>query len=60
MAVEKVWKLKQADDAIVNTIAQSIKIHPSLCRLLALRGITDYNSSKDFFRPVIDHLHDPS
>lgn len=59
MAVEKVWKLKQADNAIVDIIAQSIKIHPSLCRLLALRGITDYNSSKDFFRPVIEHLHDP-
>ena len=59
MAVEKVWKLKQADNAIVDIIAQSIKIHPSLCRLLALRGITDYDSSKDFFRPLMQHLHDP-
>lgn len=59
MAVEKVWKVKQADNAIVNTIANSIKIHPALCRLLALRGITDYDSSKDFFRPVMQHLHDP-
>ncbi|PSK94917.1 single-stranded-DNA-specific exonuclease RecJ [Taibaiella chishuiensis] len=59
MAVEKVWKIKHADQAIVDNIAQSIKIHPALCRLLALRGMTDYDSSKDFFRPVMQHLHDP-
>lgn len=55
----KVWKLKEADEGVITTIAEGLKIHPVLCRVLALRGITDYDSAKLFFRPSFDHLHDP-
>ena len=30
-----------------------------LCQLLALREINDYNSAFHFFRPLLEHLHDP-
>jgi single-stranded-DNA-specific exonuclease len=30
-----------------------------LCELLVQRGITDFNEAKRFFRPSIQHLHDP-
>ena len=27
--------------------------------MLVQRGITNYDEAKDFFRPSLDHLHDP-
>jgi len=36
-----------------------LKIHPVLCRLLVNRGIYTYNEAKLFFRPRLEHLHDP-
>lgn len=55
----KIWKIKQADEQITDAIAEALKIHPAICKLLALRGIKDYESAKSFFRPSLSHLHDP-
>lgn len=57
--MNKIWKLKPVDETVADTIAQALKVHPSICKLLALRGISDYDSAKYFFRPVITDLHDP-
>ena len=59
MTVPKTWKIKQADDLIAGEIEKALKIHPAICRLLALRGISGYDSAKFFFRPSIKDLHDP-
>jgi single-stranded-DNA-specific exonuclease len=59
MALTKKWKLKQTDETIVQNIAEALHIHPALCRMLALRGITGYNDAKAFFRPSLNDLHDP-
>ncbi len=56
---EKRWTLKPAKEETVKTIAQALNIHPALCRILALRGISDFDSAKSFFRPELWHLHDP-
>ncbi|WP_118950817.1 single-stranded-DNA-specific exonuclease RecJ [Taibaiella helva] len=55
----KIWKLKQVDETAVARIEKDLRIHPALCRLLALRGIRDYDSAKAFFRPSLAHLADP-
>jgi len=55
----KIWKLKLVDESVAEKITEALKIHPSICRLLALRGISDYDSAKFFFRPSIMDLHDP-
>ena len=55
----KIWKIKQADEQITGAIAEALKIHTVICKLLALRGIKDYESAKSFFRPSLSHLHDP-
>lgn len=34
-------------------------IHPVLCSILAQRGVSDFDSSKAFFRPDLGQLHDP-
>jgi single-stranded-DNA-specific exonuclease len=59
MKPEKRWTLKPAEQETVKTIFEALNIHPALCRILALRGITDFDSSKAFFRPELSHLHDP-
>jgi single-stranded-DNA-specific exonuclease len=56
---QKRWTLKQADEAKVAELQQSLKIHPALCRLLVERGIESFDSSKSFFVPELSALHDP-
>jgi len=59
MTYEKRWTLKPADDKHVQALQESLRIHPALCRLLAVRGVDSYDSAKTFFRPELSHLHDP-
>ncbi|MCW3125196.1 MAG: recJ [Bacteroidetes bacterium] len=57
--LEKRWSLRTADENKVADLYQSLKVHPALCRILALRGIETYDEAKAFFRPSLDSLHDP-
>src|SRR3569832_984732 len=59
MRLEKRWTLKTASEKHIQQLSEDLKIHPALCRLLAVRGITDYASAKAFFRPTLEQLHDP-
>jgi single-stranded-DNA-specific exonuclease len=59
MKPDKRWKLKTADEDVVNRLGEALNINPAVCRLLAIRGITDYESARLFFRPELSHLHDP-
>lgn len=59
MRPEKRWTLKPVNTEDVNCLQDGLKIHPALCRLLAVRGIRNYDESKTFFRPDISYLHDP-
>jgi single-stranded-DNA-specific exonuclease len=53
-------KLKQLANAHeVNTIASAINIDRVNATLLVQRGIHDFNSAKEFFRPSLDSLHNP-
>ncbi len=55
----KRWALKPADKQIVEQLCKVLNIHPALCRLLTIRGIDDYESARNFFRPDMKLLHDP-
>lgn len=55
----KLWKLKQVDEAVALTIEKALNIHPAICKLLAIRGISSYDSAKFFFRPSMNDLLDP-
>jgi single-stranded-DNA-specific exonuclease len=57
--MEKRWNLISADSATVRALQDALKIHPILCELLVQRGISDFDAAKQFFRPSLDHLHDP-
>jgi single-stranded-DNA-specific exonuclease len=58
--MEKRWVLKaQGCPVAIETLAAELKINPILIRLLVQRGITTYDDARNFFRPSLDHLHDP-
>jgi len=66
MKPDKRWTIKKVpviktgtEDQIIDHLHEALHIHPAICRLLALRGIQDYESARLFFRPELPHLHDP-
>src|SRR5580700_1756648 len=59
MKPDKRWTLRPADDEVVNRLCDELHVNPAICRILALRGVTDYKSAKLFFRPELSQLHDP-
>jgi single-stranded-DNA-specific exonuclease len=59
-AMEKNWILKsQGDGPQVDGIAGALNISKSLATLLVQRGITSFEEARNFFRPQLEHLHDP-
>jgi single-stranded-DNA-specific exonuclease len=59
LVMKKRWNILTADEDQVATLQLALKIHPVLCRILVQRGIADYESAKQFFRPGLNDLHDP-
>ena len=57
--MEKRWNLISANSTTVQSLQAGLKIHPILCELLVQRGIRSFEEAKLFFRPSLDHLHDP-
>lgn len=58
--MEKRWKIKsESDPDIVKTLSEAINVDEILSRLLVQRGVDTFEQAKAFFRPSIEHLHDP-
>ena len=60
MSTEKRWVYNEAP--ALEAIAQlgtALNINSYLASILLQRGITDFESARKFFRPSMDHLHDP-
>ncbi|MEO7082535.1 MAG: single-stranded-DNA-specific exonuclease RecJ [Flavobacteriales bacterium] len=58
-ATPKRWRLKPpADPAVVAALTHA-RCTPALATLLAQRGVHDPDEAKLFYRPRIEHLHDP-
>ena len=56
------WIIKSLTDEQEKSkeaLAKELSISPILAQLLVQRGITDYQSAKEFFRPSLSMLHDP-
>ncbi len=49
----------KASAKITQNLQQQLGINPTLCELLAQRGIHDFDAAKEFFRPDLSSLHDP-
>ncbi|MCV9932124.1 single-stranded-DNA-specific exonuclease RecJ [Flavobacterium sp. LS1R47] len=54
------WTLKEkpSEDKI-NHLAQALNVENFVATLLIQRGIETFDDAKNFFRPSLEHLHDP-
>src|SRR5882762_10263148 len=58
--MEKRWLYNAVPSADrISEYGKILNINPYLATLLLQRGIDDFESAKNFFRPSLDHLHDP-
>jgi single-stranded-DNA-specific exonuclease len=54
------WVLKeQGNKEIIRLLMDQLSIEENIANLLAQRDIFSYDSARDFFRPSLEHLHDP-
>ena len=57
--MNKEWHILVADQLAVNDLSKALNVNKIVAHLLVLRGITNYDDAKLFFRPELEHLHDP-
>jgi single-stranded-DNA-specific exonuclease len=58
--LEQVWEIAANDNPeAVETLSSELGIKKDMAQLLVSRGITSFESAKNFFRPTLDNLHDP-
>ncbi len=58
-ASPKRWRTINLPAQASETLRNELKIHSTLCGILAHRGIDNYQKAKSFFRPDLSALHDP-
>ena len=54
-----VWQHLPCNDAEAAALAAALDLHPTVARLLCLRGLSDPDVASRFLQPSLDHLHDP-
>jgi single-stranded-DNA-specific exonuclease len=53
------WQHLPCDDGQTAVLADALKLHPTVARLLCQRGLADPEIAARFLDPSLDHLHDP-
>ena len=57
--MKKRWTLLSYNNNSAQHLQEVLKINPIFCQMLAQRGISTYDEAYQFFRPSLEHLHDP-
>jgi len=57
--MEKRWTILSADELKVNSLKEALNINSTICSILVQRGINNYNTAKQFFRPQLSDLYSP-
>jgi len=58
--MQKRWVVKErGENETIERLAVELNINPVLSNLLVQRNVCDFESARQFFRPQLDHLHDP-
>lgn len=57
--MQKRWNILQAGEEKITSLRDALKINTVLCKILAQRGIDNFNKAKTYFRPQLSELHDP-
>jgi single-stranded-DNA-specific exonuclease len=53
------WQHLLCDDAQSAALAATLNVHPTIARLLCMRGFADAETAFRFLNPSLDHLNDP-
>ena len=53
------WHHLPCDDGQSAVLAAALNVHPTIARLLCMRGFGDAELAFRFLNPSLDHLHDP-
>jgi len=53
------WQHLPCNDEQAVTLAAALNLHPTIARLLCMRGFMDPETAERFLNPSLDHLHDP-
>ncbi|MCR9228488.1 MAG: single-stranded-DNA-specific exonuclease RecJ [Flavobacteriaceae bacterium] len=54
------WTVKpKPEQESIDQLTETLGVDDLVAQLLIQRGITNYDEAKAFFRPELDHLHDP-
>jgi len=53
------WQHLPCDDRASASLSAALNVHPTVARLLCLRGLSDPEVASRFLQPSLDHLHDP-
>lgn len=57
---EKRWNFKTTPSPDeVEALCEAINVNPVLSTILVQRGIKSFEQARDFFRPQLEHLHNP-
>lgn len=60
MSFDKKWIVKEpGNPVLVRQLTQQLGVDQALANLLVQRNIKNFDQARDFFRPQLDHLHDP-
>ena len=54
-----VWNHLPCNDEHSKALGSALNVHPTVARLLCLRGLHDPEAAARFLSPSMDHLHDP-
>jgi single-stranded-DNA-specific exonuclease len=57
--MQKRWKIKSADDAMVKALSIALGVNSAICKILVQRNIKTFDEAKSYFRPQLSDLHDP-
>lgn len=53
------WQHLPCDEQQAAALAAALDVHPTIARLLCLRGFSDPDSAHRFLNPTLQHLNDP-
>ena len=58
--MQKKWNIHHIKNSeVISDLQNTLAVDETIAKLLALRGITNFEEAKTFFRPSLETLHDP-
>jgi single-stranded-DNA-specific exonuclease len=54
-----IWQHLPCDDARASALASALDLHPTVARLLCMRGFSDVADAQRFLNPSLEQLNDP-